>query len=671
MRSGREEMKQQALYVNIEKREIRLEDIKNLDVIGPIDFGVEQHLNRYKSYAKDIFAGDNVLCFGVGQLALSPIPGTRRLIFVTRSPIWQGLFISTLGGAGSALLSLGIDYICIEGKSKQPFIVKIKRDKIGKFSSEFVAVSESELEKIYASYGGERGTHALQHWVYDRFAQEFINEQLLFRILAVGPAALKITYGAICSTVIQNGKFIEGLDEWAGRGGFGSVLAQAHGIVAIIYGGGYKKNIPELKDAKKINEIFQKALGKDLGTAIKEATTKYRYDPALKTGGTFGFNFASLGSWLLSFNWNSVYLNEARRKELYEKLIASHYLHQFNEEIIKPKKWKTCSEVCPAVCKKIYGKFKKDYEPYEANGPNCGIFDQRAAERSVSLGDELGFDAIDVGNIVSWIMDCIARGLLKREELGLEQGPQFNPGSFRLEDSQINATTSNAIVNLILSENEIGKLMRSGIRSAAKKLNKKFPDRIRESISFTNLAVFVPNGKAGCIAPCQYWVPAFFLPLIIQGKFLTYYHLEFHPPEKLGELAADRSIKELYSCNMGICRFHRAWSEKVVDKLFRELLDIRIDFYNHHKKLLQKIADYDTKAGACPVFWESAKVMDVLAAYLENLFFVEERGKEDPELKNWVEKFRADKRAAAYEYWNACLSGIREKLDLTDTCWRI
>ncbi len=40
------------------------------------------------------------------------------------------------------------------------------------------------------------------------------------------------------------------------------------------------------------------------------------------------------------------------------------------------------------------GLFKKDYEPYQALGPQCGIFDQRAAEQLVGLADQLGFDAI-------------------------------------------------------------------------------------------------------------------------------------------------------------------------------------------------------------------------------------------------------------------------------------
>jgi glyceraldehyde-3-phosphate dehydrogenase (ferredoxin) len=44
---------------------------------------------------------------------------------------------------------------------------------------------------------------------------------------------------------------------------------------------------------------------------------------------------------------------------------------------------------------------KRSTKPYEALGPNSGIFDQRAAEKAVKEVEVMGFDAIAFGNMGS------------------------------------------------------------------------------------------------------------------------------------------------------------------------------------------------------------------------------------------------------------------------------
>ncbi|MDD5638253.1 MAG: aldehyde ferredoxin oxidoreductase C-terminal domain-containing protein, partial [Atribacterota bacterium] len=67
--------------------------------------------------------------------------------------------------------------------------------------------------------------------------------------------------------------------------------------------------------------------------------------------------------------------------------------------------------------------YKKDYEPYQALGPLCGIFDQRAAEKLVRHADSYGFDAITIGGILAWLMDCLEKDLLSPADLGLKDKP--------------------------------------------------------------------------------------------------------------------------------------------------------------------------------------------------------------------------------------------------------
>jgi glyceraldehyde-3-phosphate dehydrogenase (ferredoxin) len=185
---------------------------------------------------------------------------------------------------------------------------------------------------------------------------------------------------------------------------------------------------------------FQDRYQKKLSAKDLEATTKYRYDPVFNTGGTFGVNYATIKDFIIAFNYKTIHWTEEQRLSLHKNFILDHYLKQFNEETIIPKQQKTCGEPCAAVCKKLNHHFKKDYEPYQTMGPLCGIFDQRAAELVNQKADSLGFDAISVGGVLSWLMECLADNLIKPEDLGLTDIPRFNVEGFDIvEDSMHNA----------------------------------------------------------------------------------------------------------------------------------------------------------------------------------------------------------------------------------------
>jgi len=82
-------------------------------------------------------------------------------------------------------------------------------------------------------------------------------------------------------------------------------------------------------------------------------------------------------------------------------------------------------------------------------GPNSGIFDQRAAEKAVKEIEVMGFDAIEFGNVGSWILECIHKGLLRKEELGLEDDVEFDPRNYRIEFSHANAKALIKLAELV------------------------------------------------------------------------------------------------------------------------------------------------------------------------------------------------------------------------------
>ncbi|MBW6451398.1 MAG: hypothetical protein K0B02_01595 [DPANN group archaeon] len=656
-------MKKIILDINVSKSMSSVTEEDKENIIGVIDYGINQH-NRNLTYTVDAFDSKNTFIFGIGPLAGSIIPGTARLVFIAKSPLTETLFLSTIGGAGLPLYHTGIDFVKIEGKSKEPKILVIRNMGLG-IEVNFESIESDTLMDLYKK-NNNGGIYNLQNYVMATYKDRFKTDTGYtdFRILAVGPSALTTNMGAICSTVVKNGEFVEGVDGWAGRGGFGSLLAQGHNIVAVIYGGvSDSKVFPkvDLKNRKAVDLLFEKEFSKSMALMATEVTEKYRFVKKDNTGGTFGVNMSSLDTWLPMFNWSSVYMDRKKRQYMYDTFVKDNYLAQFNDEIIKTRSWKTCGEPCPALCKKVYKDKKKDYEAYEAFGPNCGIFDQRHAEMIGGTIESMGFDAIGFGNIASFVLECMDKGLLNKNDILVDVKANFNPDTFTLDDSKNHAIIGSKLaIDIAYQNTDFSKVFNKGIRKAVLSLSDKFKDRQKDNLKFNDLANYIPFGDVGYIAPVQYWVPGFYIPLPIQGKFFTYYGMDFHSPEELGKIAADRSIKELYSENTGVCRFHRGWSEKMTEILINKTYGLNINYYTHCQGLLQGMLDYDKKAGVIPRFWETGRVKDIIMQYIIEVISI--FGK-DKKSGYWLEEFKKDKEKASREYWLKLVEGVNTLLD--------
>ena len=336
-------------------------------------------------------------------------------------------------------------------------------------------------------------------------------------------------------------------------------MLREHGIAAVIYGGTYLDE--DFRDRKVADEWFTSKYNLKLTMKDMEATTKYRFDPDFGTGGTFGVNYAKAGGGVIAFNYRSMFMTEEERLDIHKKLIVDHYLKQFNEETIATKSYKTCGEPCAAVCKKMKDEFKKDYEPYQAMGPLCGIFDQRAAEKLNHHADMLGFDAISVGGVLSWLMDCRDANIVTSEDLGVKGAPVFQHKSFSVEtDSMTNADLGVQLLDSIIARRGLLDFGQ-GARKLARTLA---PDRGRDAL---DRFLFISNARNGWMVPNQYWTPGVLSPMAIMGKYYMHYGSEFLPPGSSARHDAGRILKELVMDNAGICRFHREWAEEMVPEI--------------------------------------------------------------------------------------------------------
>ena len=620
------ETHQKVLFVNPESGFYRMKRYRVGDYFGPIDLGLH------------ISGRTMSLNIGVGLFAGSIFPGSNRLFFMGFSPCWRGFYVSSMGGAGLVFDNLGINMLSLVGKAPVPSLLYLNR-----IHGEEIQIEVIPLDVNAIWNQGRGGTYGLIEYVYSQYASRYEKDP---RILAVGRAAQSTDFGAILSAPISGGK-LSFVDTWAGRGGFGSKMLQEHGIAAVIYGGTVVDE--DFRDRKVADEWFVVKYRQKLAMKDFEGTTKYRFDPKFDTGGTFGVNYATMGGRTMAFNYRTIHWSEEDRLTLHKAFILDHYLKQFNEETIKAKQQATCGEPCAAVCKKMNGEFKKDYEPYQTLGPLCGIFDQRAAEKITHYGDTAGFDTVSLGGVLAWLMDCLDRGLLSQDDLGVTRSPRWDHKHFDVVmDSMHNAELGIELIESILKRRGVIDFT-EGVRKWGRTIRNKISVNILDSL------VYNAFGRKGWMVPNQYWTPGALAPMAMMGKYYMHYGTDFLPPRQLGKNCAGRLHKELIMDNAGICRFHRTWAEEMMPEIFDSLYGMKAKFLFANAICASRINSRNSS-----VLWESELNFDYVATFLKRKRDVDKDA--SPELAYWIERFEKDKKDAGLDYWFEIRKGIDESL---------
>jgi glyceraldehyde-3-phosphate dehydrogenase (ferredoxin) len=292
-------------------------------------------------------------------------------------------------------------------------------------------------------------------------------------------------------------------------------------------------------------------------------------------------------------------------------------------------------------------EFKKDYEPYETMGPQCGIFDQRAAERLAHHADAMGFDAISIGGVLSWLMECLHERVLSPADVGIDAVPVFAPDAFRVvEDSTHNAEVGLALLDAIVSRRFD---LEQGPRRRARRLARVKGRKVLDLFVHTAFA------RKGWMVPNQYWTPGALAPMPIMGKYYMYYGPDFLPPRQLGRLNADRMVQELLLDNLGICRFHRGWAEEMGEEIVESL-------YGKGKAFVEKVTMTASRINSrnSSVFWEAGRNADFVYAFLTRRREVGHVQR--PELDDWIARFEKDRREAALDFWYEMHKGAHESL---------
>ncbi len=637
------------LRVDVSTGEWTVEEIDS--AVGPIDAGIILHSKVYRSWACGPLEECNAVVFGFGPFSVTRLFGSNRVTFVFRSPETGGLHVSSLGGAAWALARAGVDGVAVEGSAPEPVAVVIE-GREGALAEVRVEPIPGIVREAFREGEPRRfGVHRMHELLAARYKDLLSRGE--WRILTVGPAAAYTIHGGVFSIPIEAGRFTPVMDS-AARGGGGSVLFQAHRVAAIIMGGaGSPKRPSGLLDKATVDSLARETLGSPYPQAVIAKTKKYRFDPKLGTGGTFGVNYVVYRELVPCLAYNTIYYSHTVRMRLHE-LVMEYFWKPFQEEVFKGSpagKWRTCGEPCPVACKKIWRGVKVDYEPFQGMGPLIGVLELEKAARLVELVDSLGLDAIEAGHEVAWVFDMVSRGLLHPSEAGLAAAPRLDPLTLDPRvDSERNAALAEALLrDIAYSRGRLGSLIAGkGIRRAALELEKEAGEGPGGYLP-RDLAVYAAFGGDWYMTPNYYWSPGLVAPLYVLGRYWTNYAPTFMEPEDYAETSLKRAAWEYAIDNAGICRFHRGWAEALLHGLY-EKAGIPLDPPSHAKEMYREIVAYQEKAGAEPVPWESRKTVDLVASIAAEVGNTE-----------WADRIARDP-GAAMEWWKRFHSKIKSLL---------
>ncbi|MCG2863331.1 MAG: aldehyde ferredoxin oxidoreductase [Vulcanisaeta sp.] len=600
-----------------------------IDAPGPVSLGVRIH-RELKTWGMDPLDPRVPLIIGMGPFVGGKMPGFHRLIITFKSPMTRTLHVSALGGAAYKFMGSGVDAIVLVGKASSPVVVFVSSD----------GVEIRNVNPVFR-YGNYKGAYAFTKYLLDTYRDFFVKYNA--RAIVVGPAALSTYNGALVSIDVNpaRGEFRPGAEDFAARGGPGTAMARGHNVVGVVAGGSYGARYAKVTDLGLINRITMDAFKKPFMQVMGEKTIKYRFDPSVGAGGTFGVNYPHYRELLPLFGYKSIYLPREERIRHVEAILRLFWKPFVDEVFVKSKSWYNCGDFgCSVVCKKVWRGKKVDYEPFHAMGPFIGNYIFEEAVPLVDLIDQYGLDAIEMGHVVAWIFDAVDNGLLQPGEVGLSDSPIFDPRRFNPEvDSRKNARLARELIEgFVEGSTEVLKLIaENGIRVAARKLDEVFHDRVlKVGKSFRDLVVYAAYGADGYMTPNLYWAPGMVAPMYVLGRYWTNYTPTFMGPEDFAKSSLDRAIAEALIDDAGLCRFHRGWAEPILDKLYAEITGMQ-----PNRDLYREFAEYSIKANAQPVPWEGERARDLVSTMAREVSSREWTFEDYEQYIEWWRRFKA------------------------------
>jgi aldehyde:ferredoxin oxidoreductase len=321
----------------------------------------------------DPLSPDNILCFMNGPLTGADATMSGRQALVTKSPLTGTITDSHIGGWSAARQRwAGFDGLIFKGKAGKPV---------------YAYVQDGVVELRDASEIWGMSVHDTVRFFKNRYGEKDLT------VTTIGPADERLVRFAC---------WVNENDRAAGRGGTGAV------------GGSKNLKAVVIKAAKKL----PKALDRDAWKAAHKQALAKIMDEKFVTSPRKG-GLSVYGTNVLMNISNTIGALPTRNGQVTSfgekgELISGEYV---KEHILVEDP--TC-HACPVACKKEVeiktGPFaglrmeSVEYEPAWSLGANCGNDDINAVAKMIDLANDYGFDAIEIGAVLSMYIEVSERG---------------------------------------------------------------------------------------------------------------------------------------------------------------------------------------------------------------------------------------------------------------------
>jgi len=362
----------------------------------------------------DPLSSDNLLCFMNGPLTGTEVNMSGRLAVVTKSPLTGTVTDSHHGGWSAARLRwAGLDGLIFKGKAAKPV---------------YAYIEDGKVDVRDASEVWGKGIHDTVKFFQEKYGEKDLS------IIAIGQAGERLSRFAC---------WVNEDDRASGRGGTGCVGGSKNLKAVVIKA---TKKMPKAVNREAFKKAHSDALAQIMDTRVITAPRK----GALSVYGTnVLMNMCNAIGAMPTKNSQKTYF------EPHEKISGEYVVE--NVLVEDP----TC-HACPVACKKeveiTEGPFaglrmeSVEYEPAWAFGANCDNPDIATVAKLIDQCNDYGFDAIEMGNVLSVYMEAS------------EKGYTNGSGGLKWGDSLAMVET----VDKMATREGIGEKLADGAESAAK-----------------------------------------------------------------------------------------------------------------------------------------------------------------------------------------------------------
>ncbi len=454
------------LMVNLSDKSWQINELPDQiasDYLGARGIGTKLLFDLQEGKIDPLSPENNLIVF-TGPLGGTNVPGSSRIMFVTKSPLSNAVNAASLGGSfPNAFKGTGFDGLVVRGKAEDKVWIHITPEGVSFNSAEDLwGLKTSETEATVKEKVGDK-----------------------CRVACIGPAGEKqVLYAAVVSET-----------RTASRGGVGTVMGSKN-LKAIAVSGNVK---PPIADKQAMEEAVKK---------IREDQKENPSVVGMQMNGTAGLiSVIDAMGCLPTKNYQTGTFEAAEE-------IAGSAITEKNR--VKGLACASCPVGCSLISEIKGGKFAgtmsegPEYESAVMLGSNLMIKDTNTIIAANYLCDEYGIDTISTGNVIGFAMECYEKGFLKDADTG---GLPLTWGDDELVLS---------LIEMIGKKEGIGERLAQGVA----RLSKEMPgtDAFAMHVKGLELAAYDPRAVFGqglsyAIAPRGgehgrggYMIVEFFMP---------------------------------------------------------------------------------------------------------------------------------------------------------------